>query len=511
MKKNVSKFNKHFKLAGLFLFCLFSGCGVAGSSLSGQQVSTVHDTPENTPVVTQAVIETPTVQPTASPTVRVSPTAVVIADIELAPTPSVIPTTFPTALPTKMAEIKITTEAGVPIESKLEYVNATMETDGEILGLRIKGRGNSSWNSFPKKSYRIKLEKKASILGMNPDKDYVFSSNYADPSLIRNAVVLDMAEVMTNLSWNPDYRFCELYINDEYMGIYSLCEKIEDSKDKINLGKPEYDEKGRITDGGFILEWGWDYDCENIYGKDYFMSTSRDCIYVKEPDVDEVWSPGFKYAYDCYKAAESCVENKGDYAKYIDVDSWVDWFIINELTNNTECSFYRSLYMYKEKGGKLRLGPLWDYDTAFGNHTIDLPDYDGWVSVDSTFQYMQKPDMIYYLLLDEAFCDKIKKRWADVKEDLLNTALMSIESRSNELSDYLDKYFAKWPKLLSGSHIGSARSTTYGFTTYEEHIDYMRTFIKKRYEWMDSKLTSDAPLTTPKPTPTPEPEPEGSN
>lgn len=511
--KQNNRFNTLCFFTVLFLTILFAGCTKKNPSsvITPSPSVSVEDDLSPSPAG-QSVTPGPTIIPseTSAPeSPAVTPTSPIVEQVN---TPEYAPSATPTPVPANenVYEIHITTENNAPIESKTEYINASMEIDGESYSLRIKGRGNSSWTTFPKKSYRIKLDNKASLLGMSKDKDFVFSSNYVDPSLIRNAVTYDMAKVMTNLSWNPDYRFCELYINDEYLGIYVLSEKIEDSKEKLNLGEPEYNEKGKITDGGFLLEWGWDYDGENIYGKDYFMSTSRDSIYVKEPDVEETWAPGFRYAYDYYKACESCVENVGDYTQYIDVDSWVDWFIINELTNNTECAFYRSLYMYKQKGGKLCLGPLWDYDTAFGNHTIDLPNYDGWVSVDSTYVYMQKPDMIYYLLLDENFCSEIKKRWAEVKEDLLNAALNSINKRSAQLSEYIDKNFERWPKVLSGSRIGSGRSTTYGFTTYEEHIDYMRSFIQSRYDWMDSKLTSDEPLTTPKPSPTPEPAAEPS-
>lgn len=455
--------------------------------------------------------------PSPSPTISVEPTASSVPTLPVSTqTPEDTPVPFPTCTasptpsptPTGIAAIHINTEESAPITSKLEYVNATMEIDGEAFSLQIKGRGNSSWNSFPKKSYRIKLDEKAALLGLPADKDFSLACNYVDPTLIRNAVTYDMSKVMTNLSWTPDFRFCELYINDEYLGIYTIHEKIEASKHKLDLGTFVTNDKGKILEGGFVIEWGWDYDCENVYGKDYFMTTSRDCLYVKEPKVLEPWDPGFRYAYDYVKAAEKEIENHGDYEKYIDVDNWVDWFIINELTNNTECSFYRSLYMYKQVDGKLCLGPLWDYDTAFGNHTGDIKDYNGWVSCDSTYQYMLKPDMIYYLLLDDNFCNKIKKRWAEVKDPLLTTALSSIAERSNQIADYRDLNFDKWKKIYSGSHIGSGRSTTYGFKTYDEQLTYLRDFVVQRYNWMDARLSSGMPIATPKPSPTPEPTPE---
>lgn len=161
----------------------------------------------------------------------------------------------------RLPVISIYTESNAEIESKEVYTRAFMSVDcsgaerfedyssGEI-PLWIKGRGNASWSMTEKKSYRLKLDEKASVLGITPDKDWVLVSNYFDKSLIRNAVAHRMAAQMEYLYYTPTHIMVDLFINGEYRGVYSICDKIEVSKRKINI-----DTSGDIEEPAFSLKW----------------------------------------------------------------------------------------------------------------------------------------------------------------------------------------------------------------------------------------------------------------
>ncbi len=387
--------------------------------------------------------------------------------------------------------LSIDTDSGNDITSKLDYVRATMTLDGESYTLDVRGRGNASWRIFPKHAYRLKLDEKAKILGMTSNRDWVLVSNYGDPSLIRNNVASDMAKSLDGLGFTPTHTAVDLYINGKYQGLYMIAEKIEDANSRVDLGDPIYDEDGNVSDFGFLLEFGWDYDSENVYGKDYFNTTYCKRVYIKEPDITEAKNDTYQYIYDYIKSVDTAISKGGDWQSLIDVDSWVDWFIVNELTNNTECVFYRSLYMYKPAGGKLTAGPIWDYDMAFGNHLDDIKGYDGWVSVDSTYGYLYQ-NWMYFLLRDEYFVSCIKLRWAEVKDELLQTALQSVDENADIIREAQVNNFAVWPKVLK-YQVGVSTASTL-VHTWEGHLDYIRDFVNDRYEWMDSRLTREGSI-----------------
>ena len=382
--------------------------------------------------------------------------------------------------------LEIYTEDGSEIDSKEVYKTAVMRLDGKEYTLRIKGRGNSSWDTFPKRSYRLKLDSKADLCGMTADRDWCLISNYVDPSLLRNKVASDMAKIMTALPFTPGYESVDLFVNGKYLGVYMLSEKIEDDEDRVPLGERVTDEDGKILDMGFLIEFGWDYSSENVYGRDFFDTAYCKRMYIKEPEIVKAYNVEYKYVYNYVKAAENAIIAGEGYEEYLDVDSWVDWFIVNELTNNTECAFYRSLYMYKPVGGKLTAGPIWDYDTAFGNHLNDIKDYNGWASVDFTYHYMFD-NWMKFLIKDESFMSRVRARWAEMKDALMETASVSIAQSAGEIEESQVYNFLTWPNVLR-YQIGVSRASTLGFRTWQEHVDYIGEFLQMRYEWMDERL-----------------------
>ena len=383
--------------------------------------------------------------------------------------------------------LSIYTDDGSDIDSKEFYKTGRMELDGETYTLSVKGRGNASWNTFPKHSYRLKLDSKAKLCSMTANRDWVLIGNYVDPSLLRNKVASDMTRIMDGLPFTPEQHSVDLFINGEYMGVFLLSEKIENDKGRVPLGERITDDDGKIVDMGFLIEFGWDYASENVYGKDYFDTSYCKRMYIKEPEIAKAKNDEYQYVYNYVKAAENAIVKGSGYEDYIDVDSWVDWFIVNELSYNAECAFYRSLYMYKPVGGKLTAGPIWDYDMAFGNNLIDKSDYTGWCAVDYVNQYMYD-NWMKFLTKDEAFMSRVRARWAEMKERLRDTALSSLKESAAEIERSQEYNFAIWPKVLK-YQIGMSRASTLGLKTWRAHVDYIAEFIDMRYAWMDNALS----------------------
>ncbi len=382
--------------------------------------------------------------------------------------------------------LEIHTDGGVAIVEKNTYIHGTLTVNGREFQIKIKGRGNASWNMFPKKAYRIKLDEGASLFGLTKNRDWVLTSNYADKSLIRNCVAHTIADSLSGLEYTPTHFPVNLYINGEYMGVYTFGDKIEDGKGRLDLGDPVYDENG-VVDVGFLIEIGWDFDEENVYNRDYFDTDLLYRLFVKEPEVPVANTAEFWIVKNYILQTERAIVNDDGWENYIDVDSFVDWFIVNELTFNTESSYYRSCYLWRPVGGKLKMGPVWDFDMAFGNHYGDLAGYDGWCTTESTYQYLST-NWMNYLLTYPAFTERLVARWNEVKDDLLLTALTAVDEYSAMLAGSQEQNFEVWDIMNVGVGMGSVDYYTYN--TYDKQVQYVRDFINTRWQYMDARLNS---------------------
>jgi len=383
--------------------------------------------------------------------------------------------------------MEIHTDSSQQIVEKNTYVHGTLTIDGVSYSMKIRGRGNASWNYFPKKSYRIKLDKGASLFGLEQNRDWVLSSNYADKTMIRNCVAHSIAASLSGLEYTPTHFPVNLYLNGEYIGVYTFADKIEDGNGRIDLGGTVMADAG--DEGiGFLLEIGWDFDEENVYNRDYFDTDIVVRIFIKEPEIPQANTSELWYIKQYILNMESAIVNNSGWENYIDVDSWIDWFIVNELTFNTESSFYRSCFMWRDAGGKLRLGPVWDFDMAFGNHYGDLPEYDGWCTTESTYTFISENWMNYLMTYDD-FTTRLVDRWNEVKDGLLETALGAVDKYSDMLDGSQQQNFKVWN--IMGVGIGMGSVSPYKYNTYEKQVQYLRDFINTRWNYIDDRLNSD--------------------
>ena len=378
-----------------------------------------------------------------------------------------------------------------PVENRIDYVNGKIYVNGDnteafagknIDGatLRIRGRGNASWDRTDKKSYRIKLDEKASVLGLKKDRDWVLVSNYYDKTLLRNVVAHSMAQQMDHLYYTPTHILVDFFLNGKYMGVYAIADKIEESNSKVDVYNGTNPEEP-----GFMIEIGWDYSQPYVRDRDYFDTELLIRLFVKEPEITAQNTPELLYIKDYLKKTEDAILAGEGYEEYIDVDNMVDWFIITELTNNTEMAFYRSCYLYKPEGGRITMGPVWDFDMAFGNHEGDISNYDGWASAEATYNYVNDT-WTTYLIKDPKFMDKVRARWIEVRDRLLETAKNTIDTQYALVKESADLNFKLWN--IIDQKVGLGRVDHKKYNTYELQIEFLREFIIKRAAWIDKRL-----------------------
>lgn len=276
----------------------------------------------------------------------------------------------------------------------------------------IKGRGNTSYTEFDKKPYQIKLTESAPFLGMDPGKKWVFISNSADSTLIRNALSRSLAKHL-GLAQSEEGTFVDLYLNREYMGNYYVVEKIEVQENRLPISDLEKATKHENdTDDLSIYETAWtdttkakdipkdpeditggyliERDFDNRFLKEvevnesYFITEAKECFIVREPEYTSSAQIAYINHYvqsveNAILSAEGIDGSTGkSYQEMIDVDSFVRKYLLEEVTANYDGGVASS-YFYKDSDtidGKLYAGPIWDYDVSWGNS----PDYLGQIS-----------------------------------------------------------------------------------------------------------------------------------
>ena len=375
---------------------------------------------------------------------------------------------------TELPIIYLQTDSFLPIDSKDDYILGDTWIDGgrgfddfEESPMKIRGRGNSTWE-FPKKPFQMKLDDKAEFLGMPKDKKWLFLAEYADKTMLRNKIAYEMGYI-SNLDWTPQARFAEVFINGEYNGTYNVTQKVEESNNRVALG-----------DTGYLLELD---QLERLDFDDvYFESTATDkfIVNIKEPSL-EYDSEQYSYIVNLIGDFESALfganftsESNG-YRQYIDIDSFVDWFLISEITKNVDSMFFSSIFLNVIPGEQIKMGPLWDFDLAFGN--VDYADSrypEGW--------WVKYNPWYERLFQDPYFVAKIKERFEyfNNNQDLI---INKIDSYSEQLKWAQEENDDKWQTM--GVFVWPNPVV---FDTYQEEVDNMKSWYSTRMSWLESAI-----------------------
>lgn len=376
--------------------------------------------------------------------------------------------------------------------------------------ISIEIRGSSS-QMFPKKGYGLETQdslgnnNNVKLLGMPKENDWILHGPYSDKSLMRNFLIYEIGRKMGNYA--PRMRFCEVYINNDYRGLYLLTEKIKRDDDRVDIEKlePQHISGDELT-GGYIVKvdkttgsggGGWTSPYWTVG-----INPRRPFIQFDDPQDDELVQIQKAYIQNYVTSFETACfgANFADpnlgYAKYIDVPSFIDFIIANEITKNVD-GYRLSSFLYKDrdsKGGKLTAGPLWDFNLAFGNADYcEGGNTWGWAYDFNTVCGAEIPFWWKRFLQDTTFENRLKCRWTNMRQGLLNTNNLHqmIDSLVLYLHEAQERNFNRWQIL--GTHVWP---NNYVGATYAEEITYLKNWISFRMNWIDSNLGGTCRPTT---------------
>ncbi len=403
---------------------------------------------------------------------------------------------------TNLPVVYITTENQQGINSTDNYVEGRVTVEGgqsvtsdslifglDTLAMKIRGRGNSTW-LHPKKPYQMKLDSKEEFLGMPDDKKWIFLAEYSDKSMLRNTLAFEMG-YSSVLDWTPDGEFAEVYINGLYNGTYNITQKVEEKSNRVDIGND-----------GFLLEVD---QLERLDDDDhYFTTPDFPVIAIKEPNInDMIIDDGqvsadstiavitnFVNEFEAVLHSDNFADTTNGYHKYIDVESFIDWFLINEITKNVDAKNFSSIYfnvIIDDNGvGKLKMGPLWDYDLSLGNNDYsDCEFYEGW--------WVRNHPWIYRLLEDSEFSNLVTARFEEHFYPRKDSVLNKIDSYSNALTASAVENDARWQPYI-GSYVwpnpsqGDVASGNTGELGYEDAIDHVANWYAQRMDWLNENF-----------------------
>lgn len=373
---------------------------------------------------------------------------------------------------TGITRLTITTPGNTKIDrswidhTQFTITETTDQTD-TIGEMRIKGRGNNTW-ILPKRPYSFQSAEPCRLMGMDEGNTWALLANYHDPTLLRNEVALFMSREMSLLEYTPDSRFVNLVINGSYNGIYQFCELPEAciTHDNIN---------------GILLE----FDAKAHY-HDVTFQTTRNIhpINIHYPEVNE-GDDNWQYIRQWVQTAEDALfaENFTDsiqgYRQYFDVTSFVEWYIINEIAKNNDATFYTSCFMHGHKGGKIAMGPVWDFDMAFGNYKYK-----------NNKKFINNPEGFYIkntswydrLFQDPAFVDLVRRRFNDffAHREMI---YQHIDQMASRLSLSISLENKRWGQLCDNSS-----SATKVETEYTRQAEKLKSWIEQRMLWLKQNI-----------------------
>jgi spore coat protein CotH len=363
--------------------------------------------------------------------------------------------------------------SGTAIDSKDTYVTGSIKIVSNFKDVvfegktEIKGRGNSTW-WMAKKPYRIKLDKKSSILGMSESKNWVLLANYADKSLIRNELAF-VASRSSGLTFTVNSRFVEVYLNGIYNGSYLLTEQVKEGKNQVD-----------VEEGGYLLEQDGFAEGEPVY----FKTQHGMLITIKYPD-EKITQVQRDYITDHVQKFENAlfaanfIDQTAGYRKYFDVDSYVNYYIVNEVMGNPDA--FWSTYLYKKAiDDKIYTGPVWDFDIALNNDDR-VGDITNRLMLNAGFD----PKMwIQRLMEDPAFRQKIRSRWNELKPKM-QTLPATASLLEKKLAVSQVRNFSRW-NILNTKVYKEVQLAG----TYAGEVRYLKNVLTNRINWLDTKFNS---------------------
>jgi hypothetical protein len=370
-----------------------------------------------------------------------------------------------------------------------------------FIGIELRG-SSTLW--FPKKQFAVETRdnlgenNNVSLFGMPEENDWIFNAPYTDKSLMRNVLIYKMARDAGRYASRSHY--FELVLNGDYRGVYVMLEKVKKDNNRVDIATLNPDDvSGDDLTGGYIVKID-KWDGENVggwYSEPQLENYSGFYYQYHYPKPDDIVPEQQEYIinyidnFEEVMISENFSDSSSGYASIINWYSFVDFFIMQEITKNVD-GYRLSSYLYKDKDsndGRLVAGPIWDFNLGFGNADYcDGGSTTGW-AIDFNLvcpgDSYQIPFWWCLIWSDESFRWSVQQRWHDLRQTMLsNTAVNAvIDSLRDHIGVAADRNFERWPTL--GEYVWP---NYFIGETYEEEVEYLRDWIMTRMEWMDNEL-----------------------
>lgn len=362
--------------------------------------------------------------------------------------------------------------------------------------ISIEIRGSYS-KTFPKKQYALttltdsSTDNEVSLLGLPPDEDWILYAPYSDKTLIRNALIYRLGQEFGRYTTRT--RFCELILNGAYEGVYVLTERIKRGTDRVAIAKlKETDNFGDDVTGGYIVKLdkgtgepggsGWD-----------LPDPGTKKMYTHYPKPDNITAEQREYITTYTSEVHTHITGSDAplsdslLQQRLDFDSFVDYYIVSEFTKNVD-GYRWSIFLHKDKdsnGGRLTMGPIWDFNIAFGNI-----DYGNAEKIEGFLDEYPGLEINWwrYFIRDTLFTAKLKCRWESLRQHTFSWAHIEsvIDSFVTELDEAQQRNFQRWDilgtELWPNYFVGE---------TWEEEIDYLKSWIQERIVWLDDNMPGE--------------------
>ncbi len=402
-------------------------------------------------------------------------------------------------------EPKVVVQMG--IISNPDGINRLTDPFNDYNGkIGIEFRGNST-QLFGKKSYSIELRDEndedidASLLGLPEEEDWILYGSPIDKTHLRNVMTFELWRKMGY--WASRTRYCELVLDGEYRGIYILMEKVKKDDNRLAIATLRANDlEGNELTGGYIIRMDWP---EGDGWRSKYNSMGGEPLYFQYyyPRAENIQPAQRLYIREYINDFEEALfsdnfrNRNGDrYNALIDIYTFADLFIINELSRSVD-AYKISSFIHKDKGGILKAGPVWDFNLAFGNVVYcGGSKVSGWTykQLDSECDDLFLMPVWWERMMEDIFFRKaVHCRWQAYRQDFLNEGFLFdfIDQQVDLLGSSVDRNFEKWNYL--GDNLWDEPEPI--LDTYEEEVDRLKAWLTDRMEWLDGQLDEECDVT----------------
>jgi subtilisin-like proprotein convertase family protein len=380
------------------------------------------------------------------------------------------------------------------------YMTDPFNNYSDSIGIETRG---SSSSGFPQKTYGIEtrdingIQKDTVVLGMPAEHDWILYAPYDDKTCIRNILSYDIANKTGHYASRT--QLCEFVLNGQYQGIYVMMEKVKRDVNRVNVNKLLPTEiTGDDLTGGYIIKVDRDDGPGSYWTSSYPADDGTPVNFVHVyPDFTTMAPQQRSYIMAYVDSLEDALAGPSftdpaiGYRKYIGVNTFIDYFILNEVSNNVD-GYRLSTFFHKDKmskGGKLKAGPAWDYNLAWWNADYCNGDqYNTWAyQIGSVCGGGWQPNFWWRRLLEDPnYTAELRCRWDDLRLTTLSIPVLDnyIDSLAAYLNEAQARHFQAWPIL--GVYTWPNPSPL--ATDYAGEIANMKNWMHNRIAWLDANM-----------------------